>query len=204
MKVRTRKTAEERKSEIVETALRLADKLGPDRLTTEHIAGEVGVTQAAIFRHFPKKQDLWEAVALRIGEKYRGRWLEAEAAPDPLAQVRHLVTAQLRLVEATPAIPAILFSRELHIRNQTLRRIFGELMRQFHERIRLGLEASQRAGLIRSEMDPADLAFLVIGLAQGLILRWSVSGRAFNLPEEGRRLLELQLGCFGAPPPASS
>ena len=61
-----RKTAEDRKAELVEVTLRLADKVGPDRLSTEAIAAAVGVTQAAIFRHFPKKQDLWEAVAARI------------------------------------------------------------------------------------------------------------------------------------------
>jgi AcrR family transcriptional regulator len=196
---RVRKTAEERKSEIVETALRLADKVGPERLTTDSVAAAVGVTQAAIFRHFPKKQDLWEAVAHRIGEKYRVRWAEAETAPGSLAQVRRLVDGQLRLVEATPAIPAILFSRELHSRNQALRRVFAELMRQFHGRILRSLEAAQLEGLVRADIDPADQAYLVIGLGQSLILRWSLSGREFDLSAEGRRLLDLQLACFGAP-----
>lgn len=71
--MRIRRTAEERKSEIVETTLRLADKVGPDSLTTDHIAQAVGLTQAAIFRHFPSKRDLWEAVATRIGEKFQQR-----------------------------------------------------------------------------------------------------------------------------------
>jgi AcrR family transcriptional regulator len=73
-----RKTAEDRKAELVEVTLRLADKVGPDRLSTETIATAVGVTQAAIFRHFPKKQDLWEAVAGRIGEMFQGRWTRVE------------------------------------------------------------------------------------------------------------------------------
>ena len=48
-----RKPAEDRKAEIVATLLALADQIGPDRLTTNDIAREVGLTQAAIFRHFP-------------------------------------------------------------------------------------------------------------------------------------------------------
>lgn len=65
--MRTRKPAETRKQEIVDAALRLADSEGPERLSTETVAEAVGLTQPGIFRHFPKKQDLWEAVARRIG-----------------------------------------------------------------------------------------------------------------------------------------
>ena len=48
-----RKPAPERKAEILEATLRLADELGPDRLSTEAIARAVGLTQPGIFRHFP-------------------------------------------------------------------------------------------------------------------------------------------------------
>ena len=50
-----RKTSDLRKAEIVATILGLADRIGPDRVTTGAVAIEVGVTQAAIFRHFPTK-----------------------------------------------------------------------------------------------------------------------------------------------------
>src|SRR3546814_19035637 len=67
--MRVRKPAEERKSEIVETALRLADKVGPDRLATGQIAEPVGLTQAALFRHFPQTKDLLAGIAARQGGK---------------------------------------------------------------------------------------------------------------------------------------
>jgi len=42
-----RKTSDLRKAEIVATILGLADRIGPDRVTTVAVAAEVGVTQAA-------------------------------------------------------------------------------------------------------------------------------------------------------------
>jgi AcrR family transcriptional regulator len=202
--MRTRKPAEERKAEIVEATLRLADKVGPDRLSTETVADAVGLTQAAIFRHFPKKQDLWEAVAARIGEKLQQRWLAAErASTDPLARLRNIVVAQLTLIRSTPAIPAILFSRELHVENRALRVIFAELMKEFQRRIEWLIDAGQREGLLRRDLDAEDAAFLVIGLVQGLVLRWSLTGRSFDLPAEGGRLLDVQLATFGAEPTAA-
>ena len=191
---RSRKSAEERKSEIVEATLVLSDKVGPDRLSTDRIAKALGITQAAIFRHFPTKQHLWESVAHRIGEKYRRAWSESErAAPDPVEQIRSLILRQLDLIEATPAIPAILFSRELHVENSMLRRIFGELMKQFHARLEKLVSAAQEQGSINQTLPAADAAYLLIGFAQGLVVRWSVMGRRFRLGEEARRLLDTQL-----------
>lgn len=195
--MRIRRTAEERKSEIVETTLRLADKVGPDRLTTDEIARGVGVTQAAIFRHFPSKKDLWTAVATRIGEKFQQRWFAIEqAGAEPTVQLRELLLGQLKLIQLTPAIPAILLSRELHVENKILRTIFWQFMQQLLGRVERLIAAGQREGVYRDDVEAKDAAFLMIGLIQGLVLRWSLSGRAFDLPAEGNRLLDIQLRLF--------
>lgn len=195
--MRIRRTAEERKSEIVETTLRLADKVGPDRLSTDDIARGVGISQAAIFRHFPSKIDLWTAVATRIGEKFQQRWFAIEqAGAKPIVQLRELLLGQLKLIQLTPAIPAILLSRELHVENKILRTIFWQFMQQLLGRVERLIVAGQREGIYRNDVEAKDAAFLMIGLIQGLVLRWSLSGRAFDLPAEGSRLLDIQLELF--------
>lgn len=189
-----RKSAEDRKAEIAAAVLRLAARIGPDRLTTEHIAQEVGLSQPAIFRHFPKKQDIWQAVAARIGAHMAERWTKAGAGSGtPNDRLRALVEAQLRLIQSTPALPAILFSRELHAENEALRQTFVEMMGRFHEVLRSTIVDGSRVGEFRDDLDAADAAWLVLGLIQGLAVRWSLSAQAFPLVDEGRRLLELQL-----------
>lgn len=195
--MRIRKPAETRKAEIIDAVLHLSDKRGPDRLTTESVANAVGLTQPGIFRHFPKKQDLWGAVAARIGAMMEARWTEAQNG-DALAtdKIRALIGAQLRLIQSTPAIPAILFSRELHTKNKGLRQAFFGLMTRFHRLIADLVAQARDAGELRDDLDPDDAAYLIIGLVQGLAVRWSLSGRNFDLTEEGTRLLELQLSGF--------
>lgn len=202
--MRVRKSAEARKAEIIDATLRLADTLGPERLTTEAVAGAVGLSQPGIFRHFPKKQDLWEAVAARVGAMMEAGWTKAQN-PDtaPIDQIRALVAAQLRLIQSTPAIPAILFSRELHTKNEGLREAFFELLSRFHRVIADLAARSKDAGQLRRDIDPDDMAFLVIGLVQGLAVRWSISGRGFDLTREGGRLLETQLSGFARGDPAA-
>lgn len=195
--MRVRKTAETRKAEIIDAALHLADKLGPDRLTTGAIAEAVGLTQPGVFRHFPKKQDLWQAVAARVSAMMEARWTKTQN-PDaaPTDRIRVLIAAQLRLIQSTPAIPAILFSRELHAKNKGLRKAFLDLMNRFHRLVAGLVTQAREAGELRDDLESDDVAFLIIGLVQGLAVRWSISGRDFDLTKEGSRLLELQLSGF--------
>ena len=120
-----RKTSDLRKAEIVATILALADQIGPDRVTTGAVANEVGVTQAALFRHFPTKAAMWSAVADQVAETLTHAWNAAVALSElPVDRIRALIRAQLDQIAATPAMPMLLFSRELNVENAPLREAF--------------------------------------------------------------------------------
>ena len=120
-----RKSAAERKADIVAALLLLADRIGPDRLTTTDIAREVGVTQAAVFRHFPTKAALWTSAAEGIAALLESGWQAAIAAnPRPRDRLRALLAVHLSLNETCPAMPAILNSRELAADDAALRARF--------------------------------------------------------------------------------
>jgi AcrR family transcriptional regulator len=192
-----RKTAEQRKEQIVRVVLDLAAREGPDRLSTQQIARAVGLTQPAIFRHFPTKRDLWTDVAEEIAGQMRRCWRRVLAGgATPLDALRALIAAQLNLLQTRPAILAIVFSHELQYENPALRSIFRELMMGFHSRLAELVAAARGAKSGASESD-AETAFLLLALVQGLALRWSMSGREFDLMEEGNRLLELQIAGLG-------
>ncbi|MCR8723024.1 TetR/AcrR family transcriptional regulator [Frigidibacter sp. ROC022] len=194
-----RKSADDRKAEILTVTLRLADELGPDRLTTQAIADAIGISQPAIFRHFPSKTALWLGLAERISGMLSAEWqrlLAQEATPrDRLAALLHV---QLRQIEANPAIPAILHSRELHAENAELRAAFVAVMGRFQALLVAELQRGRDLGLFRADLAPADGATLLISLVQGLALRWSLGRRGFSLVEEGGRLIELELDLMGA------
>lgn len=183
----------------MDAAIRLADEVGPDRLTTEAVARAVGITQPAIFRHFPKKQNLWEAVATRISGRMRKQWSGVLGAGMPADErLRRLITTQLQFIRSNPAIPAILFSRELHSGSETLRKAFYGLMSKLHGVIAGIVEAGIAEGTFRDDLDSRDAAFVLLGFVQGLAVRWSLSGKSFDIVDEGGRLLEVQLAALAA------
>lgn len=59
---RRRATADERRTQLLETALRCFAERGYDATTTRDIAEAAGVAEGLLFRHFPSKRALLEAI----------------------------------------------------------------------------------------------------------------------------------------------
>lgn len=196
----SRKSAEDRKAQIVAEVLRLADEIGPDRLSTTDVARAVGLSQPAIFRHFPTKGALWLAVAEDIADRLRGNWDAAEAgASEPQARLKALIAVQLTAIVQTPALPSILFSRELQVDNAALRDVFRGLLATFQGRLVTTLRDQQASGDLRRDVAAEDAAILLASLVQGVAIRWTLGARGFPLVEEGLRLFDLQIALMRRP-----
>ena len=194
-----RKSAERRKAEIVTVVLALADRIGPDRVTTGAVATAIGVTQAALFRHFPTKAAVWQAVAEHVAEGLAAAWEDALSRGDgPIVRLRALIAAQFAQIAATPALPMLLFSRELNVTNAELRATFHGLLTAFRGLLAREVGAGQEAGILRGDIETADAAVLLTSLVQGVAIRWALGARDFDLQGEGLRLLEVQLRLLAA------
>jgi AcrR family transcriptional regulator len=194
-----RQSAEERKAQIVAEVLRLADEIGPDRLSTTDVARAIGLSQPAIFRHFPTKGALWLAVAEDIADRLQSYWAAAEAgATGPQARLKALIGAQLTAIAETPALPSILFSRELQVDNPALRDVFRKLLSAFQGRLVAVIRDLQAAGDLKRDVSPEDVAILLTSLVQGAAIRWTLGARGFALVPEGLRLFDVQMELLGA------
>ena len=189
-----RKPAEDRKAEIIAALLELADRIGPDRVTTGAVAAAVGVTQAALFRHFPTKAALWTAAAERLAAAMKHGWQAALSdADDPLARLRALTTAQFERIVANPALPMLLFSRELRVDNPDLRAVFRCRLTDFLALLAHEVEAAQSREILTATIDARDAAGLLAATVQGVAIRWALGARDFDLHVEGARLVGVQL-----------
>ncbi|MGH1367660.1 MAG: TetR/AcrR family transcriptional regulator [Maritimibacter sp.] len=199
-KARTRKSAQDRKHEIVETTIRLSGELGPNRVTTQRVADAVGLTQPAIFRHFPTKSDLWDAVGDQVEVLIRP--LAIEIAPDdarlddPAQMLHEALRSQLEFMVDHPAICTILTSRELHATHEGMRLRIARLMMGRRRELAALVEHGLAKGQYRKGLSPDDTALLILATIQGLSAQWSLENRAFDLAEVGERLLSGVLKSF--------
>jgi AcrR family transcriptional regulator len=88
---RTRKSAEERREEILAVAIRHFAEGGYHGTSTEAIAREAGISQPYLFRLFRTKRELFLACADRADEQLLEVFQEAAAtAPSPEERLHHM------------------------------------------------------------------------------------------------------------------
>ena len=81
-----RLSAEERRAGTIEAVVELAAEQNPSDITTGAIAARMGLTQGALFRHFPNKDAIVQAVVSWAAEQLMARVdRAADRASSPLA-----------------------------------------------------------------------------------------------------------------------
>lgn len=186
-----RKAPTNRQREIVSVALDLAGDTGAGALSTTVLARSIGISQPAIFRHFPTKAALWDGIAASLADEMTALWLAALALPLPAARrLRALAEGQLAFIARYPAVLDIVFSRQLHHENAALKAVFQRLM------ARLMAHVEALVAEIAPALTPAearDSALILGGSIQATALRWSLNDKGFDLVAEGLRLIDRQI-----------
>jgi len=186
--IRKRLGADERREEIIRVTLDLAARQGVDDVTTQDMAQAMGVTQGAVFRHFPSKDAIWLAVMQWVRDRLMGvLGRAAEQGRDPLDALERMFFAHIRFIAEHPAIPRVLMSEHLHGRSSALRQMVTEIMLGYEAQIAGLLQAAQTQARVRADLDPHAAATLYIGMIQGLVMQTSILRGKRTLEAEAKR-----------------
>jgi AcrR family transcriptional regulator len=190
---RQRFSTEERQDEIVRAAVDLAGTQGVDNVTTQGIAEVIGVTQGAIFRHFPSKDTIWIAVV----HWARGRLMSvvdmaASQATDPIDALESIFYAHIGFAEKNPAVPRLLLSTSPH-----LKLLLQETVAGYEAKLSGLLGDARTRGLVRADLDEQSAAMLFVGIIQGLVTRVLILGPKKPLLGEARKIWPIYLAGIG-------
>jgi AcrR family transcriptional regulator len=107
----TRMPAEDRRREIADAALRVIAAVGLRRFTAVELAREVGVTDAALFRHFASKEEIVLAAIGRVEDLLFDGF--PPSAPDPIERLGAFFRMRIDVIRRHPGISRLLISEEL-------------------------------------------------------------------------------------------
>ena len=177
--------ADERRTATVEAVIELAAEQNPSEITTTAIAERMGLTQGALFRHFPSKDAILQAVMSWIGERLLGRLDQAAAGVvSPLAALQAIYTAHIDFVAEHPGVPRVIFG-ELQRPAETLpKRMVQTLVHSYGQRIRRLLEAGKAQGELAADLDVDAAAVLFLGTIQGLVMQSLLAGDVARIRRE--------------------
>src|SRR4029453_6472902 len=169
MSRRARGSVEPPRRQMLAAAIDCFARHGYRGTSIDRIAREVGVTKGALYYHFRDKEELlFAAVTERVGEFERKVLRDVEPSRDALTTLRRVVDSCffhapvsnhrrfiITLMAAAPHTPPR--------RSKDFRRILRGMRSSLGEIVTRG----QRAGTIRSDVDPAAVAATIAGGIMG-------------------------------------
>jgi len=166
------KTAEQRRLETVETLIELAADQNPSTISTQALADKMGLTQGAIFRHFPTKESIFSGVMGWVADRLM-KHIHKAIKPETTAigKLQSMFLAHIAFVSKHPGIPRILFGELQHDKDSVPKQMVKKLIVQYAELLREIMQAGRDSGELNSNLDIEAATLLFIGSIQGLVMQ---------------------------------
>ncbi len=184
--------AEERRLITVETVVELAAERNPSEITTTEIAARMGLTQGALFRHFPTKDAIVQAVMNWVSERLLAKIDAAVAgAKAPLPALEAMFMAHVDFVADHPGVPRMLFGELQRGKDSITRRMVQTMLQNYRQRLLRQFEAGKGRGDLDPNLEIDAAISLFIGTVQGLVMQSLVAGNAKGIRREATRVFAI-------------
>jgi TetR/AcrR family transcriptional regulator len=182
----------ERRVQILQTLAAMLEEPGADRITTAALAAKLSVSEAALYRHFASKAQMFEGLIEFIEASIFTLIHQiTERDTDPALQARRIVFMLLQFGEKNPGMARVMVGDALVFENERLSARMNQFFDKIESQLRQCMRAvAERAGSQTPTVDANGRASALTALALGRLQRFTRSGFKRNPTEQ----IELALG----------
>jgi TetR/AcrR family transcriptional regulator len=176
----------ERRVQILQTLARMLEQPGAERITTAALAARLEVSEAALYRHFASKAQMFEGLIEFIESSVFTLINQiVEREPSGSAQAQKIAIVLLQFGEKNPGMTRVMVGDALVFEHERL----SARMNQFFDRVESQLRGSLRtaaetAGSATPTVDANALASALVALVVGRLQRYARSGFKKNPSEQ--------------------
>jgi TetR/AcrR family transcriptional regulator len=168
----------ERRIQILQTLAQMLEQPGAERITTAALAAKLSVSEAALYRHFASKAQMFEGLIEFIESSVfalANQIVERESLPS--LQAQRIAMVVLQFAEKNPGMTRVMVGDALVFENERL----NARMSQFFERIESLLrqclrQVAEAQGASTPTVQANALASAVTALVVGRLQRFARSG----------------------------
>ncbi len=176
--VRKRPKPGERRVQILQTLARMLEQPGAERITTAALAARLEVSEAALYRHFASKAQMFEGLIEFIESSVFtlvNQLLERE--PSPALQAQKITAMLLQFGERNPGMVRVMVGDALVFENERLTTRMNLFFDRVESQLRQCLRgAAEAAGSSTPTVDAQALASALVALMVGRLHRYARSG----------------------------
>ena len=183
--VRKRPKPGERRVQILQALAAMLEQPGAERITTSALAAKLDVSEAALYRHFASKAQMFEGLIEFIEQTVFTLVNQiAEREVDPSARARRLVVMVLQFAEKNPGMTRVMVGDALVFENDRLQERMNQFFDKLEASLKQGLrDAATANGAATPTVDAQVRASVAVAFIVGRLQRFARSGFK-RLPSE--------------------
>jgi TetR/AcrR family transcriptional regulator len=162
-----------RKDQILQALAHMLEKGPGERITTAALAKEVGVSEAALYRHFPSKARMFEGLISFIEETLFSRITRIiEDEQTAAKRCEKILFLLLTFAEKNPGMTRLMTGDALQGETSRLRQRISQLFDRLESQLKQILREAQIRENLKTAITPSATANLLMASAEGRLMQF--------------------------------
>ena len=193
-----------RQDQIATTALALISRRGLRALNVATLAKEVGVVPSAIYRHYPSKEAVLDAVLKLIRQRlFENVETVRHDFASALERLDQLLQRHIEMILSNRGMPRVVFSEEIFSGQPARRRRVFQMIQAYLEKVAEIVREGQRQARIRPDLPPETVAEMFLGLVQTASILQLMSDGRFDAAKYRKAAWQIFSGMLSSNPRSS-
>ncbi len=182
------------REKIVKVGAQIIAHEGLRMFTAKKIGDKLGISDAAVFKHFPTMDSIAEEIISRYTTECMKRVDEAIATGrDAIEKLSLVIDGHIDLLEETRGISPILCFEFSRSNKRKLKRMISEFLNAYAKKVGSVIREGMEEGTIRKDIDIEEVSFSFIGLMQAKVFQWFIRGRKGRIVKDREALKKMVL-----------
>ena len=166
-----------RQLDIMQNLAAMLGQKGPVKITTALLANQCGITEAAIYRHFPSKRKIYSGLVDFCEQNIFDLIATINSSDsDYLEKTKKMLNLLINFSEKNPGLARLLTREAFSIDETTLDERIGQMMSKIELIIKQNLQKYEQTTKAKLALPTASSANLLLASAEGFIQQFVRSG----------------------------
>ena len=166
-----------RQLDIMQNLAAMLGQKGPVKITTALLANQCGITEAAIYRHFPSKRKIYSGLVDFCEQNIFDLIATINSSDsDYLEKTKKILILLVNFSEKNPGLARLLTREAFSIDETTLDERIGQMMSKIELIIKQNLQKYEQTTKAKLALPTASSANLLLACAEGFIQQFVRSG----------------------------
>ena len=188
----SRETTDIRQEQIKKAVLDIIADEGLQNISTRNLAKRIGLTEGAIFRHFPTKRDIikgiMDDVANDLIGSLRNIVLKPEKAEDKLFKY---LCQNVKYLKENRGITMLLFSEAAHLGDKELKEKLSQILYEQKQLIIKMVKDGISEGVWNKSVNAEDIAIIYMGIPITFNIEFVLNKNGLNADNFCKRMYSL-------------